>query len=118
MSRPRGRSRAGGEGPSPGGLTQPGSSEENLYKAVLRASEGKKGTRSALSLPPLPRSKVPFPGAAEPPRSASGPLPGARRGEQRPVGRRVRPGRCRAFPRGGGGFSLIRVDPAGGGGGG
>lgn len=44
MSRPRGRSRAGGEGPSAGGLMQPGNSEENLYKAVLRASEGKKGT--------------------------------------------------------------------------
>ncbi|KAL7990206.1 hypothetical protein Chor_010560 [Crotalus horridus] len=45
MSRQRGRSRQGGEGPSPGGLVQPSNSEENLYKAVLRASEGKKDER-------------------------------------------------------------------------
>lgn len=118
MSRQRGRSRAGGEGPSPGGLIQPSSSEENLYKAVLRASEGKKGTReagaaTAPAASPAPRSHAaagpgqpaasgplegPLPrlplggvlpscpdpeeGAAEPPRCAAGPLPGARRGRE------------------------------------
>lgn len=126
MSRPRGRSRAGGEGPSPGGLMQPGNSEENLYKAVLRASEGKKGTgwgprlrvllplEARLSCRLCPARRSPSPAPPSLPALPPGHFLVHGMGSKGPSGGGSGPGAAERSR--GGSFSPTRVDPAGGGG--